>query len=176
LTGADGRIGLSRRAAVHRTVSGAEIDLGLVGIPDGAADVRLVDCLMQDGFVPVVASIGVDESGQLLNVNADAMAGHLAARLRARRLLIAGSTPGVLDDRGTTIAVLDPATLERTIASGTATAGMIAKLRACECALAGGVDEVVVVDGRDVEAVVAAASNRPPKSATRVATTVETER
>ena len=86
--------------------------------------------------MPVVASIGVDRDGQLLNVNADTMAGHLAARLGARRLVIAGSTAGVLDEHGATMPLLDPASIARLVAAGTATAGMIAKLRACEHALA----------------------------------------
>jgi acetylglutamate kinase len=129
---------------------------------------HLVSALLGDGFVPVVASIGVDREGRLLNVNADTMAGHLAARLGARRLVIAGSTAGVLDDNGATVAVLDPAAIAQLVSGRTATAGMIAKLRACEHALLGGVDEVVIVDGRDPDALCAAVSGAMPASATRV--------
>ena len=60
---------------------------------------RLLDTLPRDGFVPVVACIGLGGDGQLYNVNADTLAGHLAARLGARRLVIAGTTPGVLGRR-----------------------------------------------------------------------------
>ena len=172
LTGADGRCGLSDVAPPHRTVGGQTVDLGRVGIPAEEADMHLLSGLLRDGFVPVVASIGVDRDGRLLNVNADTMAGHLAARLGARRLVIAGSTPGVLDDSGATVAVLDPAAIARLVSGGTATAGMIAKLRACEHALRNGVDEVVIVDGRDRDALCAAASGAIPASATRVAATV----
>lgn len=168
LTGADGRCGLSEPAPPHRTVDGRTADLGRVGVPSEAADMRLLRTLFQVGFVPVVASIGVDRDGRLLNVNADTMAGHLAARLTARRLVIAGSTPGVLDDDGRTLAVLDPAGIARLVTGGTATAGMIAKLRACEHALAGGVEDIVIVDGRERGTLEAAASGVVPQGATRV--------
>jgi acetylglutamate kinase len=174
LTGADGVCGLSAVAPPHRTVDGRGVDLGRVGLPTSKADMRLLRTLLRDRFVPVVASIGVDSEGRLLNVNADTMAGHLAGGLRARRLVIAGSTPGVLDASGKTIPLLDPAAISQLVSGGTATAGMIAKLRACEQALAGGVDDVVIVDGRDRDALQAAAAGAVPGAATRVVTTVGT--
>jgi acetylglutamate kinase len=169
LTGADGGCGLSARAPLHRTTDGRDVDLGRVGIPIVRADVRLLHSLLGGGFVPVAASIGADEAGELLNVNADTMAGHFAARLPAQRLVIAGSTAGVLDDSGATIDTLDPARIAALVAGGTATAGMIAKLRACEQALAAGVEDVVIVDGRDGEALVQAATGGMPRQATRIA-------
>ena len=99
LTGADGRIGLSRRAAPLHTVSGEVADLGLVGEPAGS-DVSLLTDLVRLGCIPVVASIGVDPDGVLLNVNADVLAAHLAANVPAERLIIAGGTAGVLDANG----------------------------------------------------------------------------
>ena len=81
--------------------------------------------------------------------------------------MIAGTTPGVLDIRQQTIAALDAHELERLISSGTATPGMIAKLRACERALAGAVDEVVIVDGRDIAGLAAAIDGDVPDGATR---------
>ena len=95
-------------------------------------------------------------------------AGHLAARLGARRLVIAGTTRGVLDGTGATVAVLEPPALAQLIEEGTATAGMIAKLRACEYALARGVADVVIVDGRDRAALEAAALDTSPPTATRL--------
>jgi acetylglutamate kinase len=174
LTGADGACGLSETAPPHRTVDGRIVDLGRVGLPAEKAEMRLLEMLLRDQFVPIVASIGADRDGRLLNVNADVMAGHLAARLRARRLVLAGSTAGVLDDHGATMALLDPAAIARLVSGGTATAGMIAKLRACEHALASGVDDVVIIDGRDREALRAAASGVVPAAATRIVTTVGT--
>jgi acetylglutamate kinase len=165
LTGADGLCGLSEAAPPHRATDGRTVDLGRVGIPIGAADGRLVDVLVGAGFVPVIACIGIGADGRLFNVNADTFAGHLAAQLGARRLIVAGTTPGVRDDSGATLAVLDSAAVARLVADGTATAGMIAKLRACEQALASGVDDVVIVDGRDPVALEAAARGEaPPQS------------
>jgi len=97
---------------LHRTVDGQQVDLGRVGIPSDAADVRVVALLAELKFVPVIACIGLGVDGRLFNVNADTFAGHLAARLRARRLVIAGTTPGVLDDSGSTVQTLEPAARE----------------------------------------------------------------
>lgn len=147
LTGADGHIGLSSLAGTFRAVGGDEVDLGLVGVPDGA-DVTLIDTLTSAGFIPVVASIGVSRTGELLNVNADTLAGHLAGALAARRLIVAGATAGVLDASGRTISRLTTGDIDAMTASGAAHSGMIAKLAACRRALAAGVAEVSIVSGR----------------------------
>jgi acetylglutamate kinase len=169
LTGADAACGLSDVAPRHQTADGRRVDLGRVGVPSGAADMRLLTTLVDQRFVPVMACIGVARDGRLLNVNADTLAGHLAARLRARRLVIAGTTPGVLDHEGATIAVLELDGIARLVNDGTATAGMIAKLRACEHALMAGVDDVVIVDGRESTALEMAAGREVPATATRLA-------
>jgi acetylglutamate kinase len=168
LTGADGRCGLAAPAPPHRTVDGRVVNLDRVGVPDADADMRLLRTLLSDGFVPVVACVGLGRDGQLLNVNADTLAGHLAARLGARRLVIAGTTPGVLGADGATMPVLGADAIAPLVGDGTATAGMIAKLRACEQALAGGVDDVVIVDGRDRGMLEGAAASRAPARATRI--------
>ena len=149
LTGADGFIGRSRLVGLFTTVAGDRVDLGLVGQPD-ATDVALLHELTSLGYVPVVASIGVDASGKLLNVNADTLAGHLAAALRAGRFIVAGATAGVLGADGQAIARLTPEEIDRMTTSGTAHSGMIAKLAACRRALDGGVAEVAIVSGRGV--------------------------
>lgn len=168
LTGADAGCGRAEMAPAHRTVDGRLVDLGRVGVPAETADMALFRTLTRDGFVPVVACIGLGADGRLFNVNADTFAGHLAARLGAHRLVIAGTTAGVLDDQGATIAHVDPIAVERLIQARTATAGMIAKLRACEHALAHGVSDVVIVDGRDGTALEQAAGRTPPTTATRL--------
>jgi acetylglutamate kinase len=168
LTGADAGCGLSVAAPPHQAVDGRTVDLGRVGVPDATSDARLLTTLVAEGFVPVMACVGMNGAGQLLNVNADTLAGHVAARLGARRLVIAGTTPGVLGDLGATLPLLESSAVARLVDGGTATAGMIAKLRACEHALAGGVDDVVIVDGRDGAALVGAADNAAPRSATRL--------
>jgi len=188
LTGADGPCGLSTVAPPHRmahqaadspadgTTAGPFVDLGRVGIPVATADTRLLETLLRDRFVPTIASIGVDPEGRLLNVNADTFAGHLAARLLAQRLVIAGTTAGVLGADGATLPALDSAAMARLVADRTATAGMIAKLAACGHALASGVDDVVVVDGRDGGALELAVAGGAPANATRLSHTAVVSR
>ena len=171
LTGADARCGLSARAPVQTSVEGRTVDLERVGVPVDRSDTRLLHTLVDGGFVPVVASIGIGEDGQLYNVNADTLAGHFAARLGARRLVIAGTTPGVRGDDGATVELIEAGGIKRMVASGTATAGMIAKLRACEHALANGVEDVVIVDGRDGRAIETAAGGDVPRESTQVVAT-----
>jgi acetylglutamate kinase len=167
LTGADGPCGLCEASPPHRSVDGRTVDLGRVGIPGDQADLGPITTLIGGGFVPVIASIGLARDGRLFNVNADTFAGHVAAALGAQRLVIAGTTAGVLDHAGSTVPVIEPATMERLIAGGTARAGMIAKLRACEHAVANGVD-VVIVDGGNRSALEAAALGGAPPGTTRI--------
>ena len=150
LTGADGLIGRAVKAGAFTTVSGEVVDLGLVGQPD-AEDVSLLADLLGIGCIPIVACVGVAMDGTLLNVNADTLAAHLAARLAATRLIIAGATAGVLDGAGRLIPSLSLDGIDRMIASGVAHSGMVAKLAACRSAIAGGVREVAVVAGRSVQ-------------------------
>lgn len=149
LTGADAFIGRSIRAGGFTAVSGERVDLGLVGQPE-SADVSLLNDLLRLGYIPVLASVGVTGDGDLLNVNADTLAGYLAAVLRAQRLIIAGGTKGVMDGDGQAIAHLTPDDIDRMTASGAAHSGMIAKLAACRVALDGGVADISIVTGRGV--------------------------
>jgi acetylglutamate kinase len=149
LTGVDAGMASSAKAPALVSTTGANADLGLVGDPD-EIDPALAELLMTSGYVPVVASLGIESgasSSGVLNVNADVMACRLAAALGAE-LVIAGTTAGVLDTAGASIAALTIAQMGALIADGTATAGMIAKLRSCREALADGVPSIRLVDGR----------------------------
>lgn len=150
LTGADAGIGLALKTAPLATISGERVDLGLVGEPVGG-EATLVTDLLRLGYIPVVASVGVAADGTLLNVNADTFAGHLAAACGADRLIVAGSTAGVLDGGGATIPELTSADIVTLTASGTAHSGMVAKLSACREARGRGVREVSIVAGRGVD-------------------------
>jgi acetylglutamate kinase len=176
LTGADASCGLSVTALPHQAADGRLVDLGRVGVPVEQTDIDLIDTLVRARFVPVVACIGIGKDGMLLNINADTLAGHLAARLDATRLVIAGATPGVLGKDGQTLATLEAAAVADLVAGGTATAGMIAKLRACEHALAHHVDEVVIVDGRHQSALDAAARGHADARMTRLVRTATAAR
>ena len=175
LTGADAGCGLSRKAPLHTAASGGQVDLGLVGEPIELERSGVVDALLAADFVPVVASIGATVDGQLLNVNADTLAAHLAISLRADRLILAGATDGVLDEAGRTIRQIDPTTIETIVATGTATAGMIAKLSAANRAVARGVEEVFVVNGRRPAAVEQAVAGVAPERSTRVAASLQVQ-
>lgn len=149
LTGADGGVVTVAPARRYLATDGSRVNLGFVGLPKSDAEPPLLlRDLLTRSHIPVVASIGSDGRGQLYNVNADTMAADLAVRLGAGQLTIAGSTPGVLDDRGRTIGEVDDARLETLIGGGGASAGMIAKLLACRAARKGGVATVEIVDGR----------------------------
>jgi acetylglutamate kinase len=154
LTGVDAGFGRAVRTAAHQATDGRVVDLGFVGDPVDA-DGSLVQLLTSQQYVPVVASIGFDagspNSAGMLNVNADVMACRLAASLPGSDLVIAGGTAGVLDDEKRTIARLDTDGIDAVIASGTATAGMVAKLASCRAALDAGVKSVRIIDGRTLD-------------------------
>lgn len=160
LTGVDAGIGLSSRAPAHQSVDGRLVDLGLVGLPQANRTPSLLLDLLSHGYVPAIACLGVEPDGQVLNVNADTLAAALAASCRVRRLIIAGATAGVFDASGATIPALDVAGIDRMIGDGTASAGMIAKLRACRDAFTAGVTDIAIVSGRHPEGFTTAPGTR----------------
>ena len=156
LTGVDAGFGRATRTGAHRSTAGTVVDLGFVGDPS-ETDPSLVELLLVHGYVPVIASLGITEStsaraAEILNVNADVMACRIAAALGGSDLVIAGATAGVLDNAGESIAMLDAAGIDQVISSGTATAGMVAKLSSCRTALLEGVASVRIIDGRALDA------------------------
>ncbi len=162
LTGADAGVAPVTKAPPYRTANGAMVDLGLVGRPSKAGRPVLISVLLARGFVPVVACLGASRSGRLFNVNADTLAASLAVRLGASRLLIAGGTSGVLDAQGATIPLLDARGIRTLVKARTVSAGMVAKLAACQAAARGGVRQVAVVDGHDMKALGHALQARGP--------------
>lgn len=148
LTGADAGVGLVRQAKPHRATNGELVELGLVGEPVATGGVPLIEALLRTAFTPVIACIGRARDGRLYNVNADTLAASIAGRVGAARVVFAGGTAGVLDEGNQTVAHLDAKGIDALIASGTASAGMVAKLRACQHALAANIDDVAIVDGR----------------------------
>lgn len=151
ITGADWGVAPAEPMPPLATLDGRTVPLGFVGQPvtDGRAD--LLAQLVTAGYVPVVASIASDAAGTLYNVNADTMAAAVAIRAKAGRLVVAGTTPGVLDAGSVLLASLDAATEAAMMSAGTINAGMVAKLRACRAALAGGVPSATIADGRHPE-------------------------
>jgi acetylglutamate kinase len=168
LTGADANVATVKRAAPIVSVAGASVDLGLVGAPVRNGAPQLLTDLLSRGYVPIVACIGATRSGQLLNVNADTLASHIAAAIGAKRLVIAGGTSGVLDAEGRTIAKLTRRDAAQLVKAGTANKGMVAKLQACRAALQQGVGDVVIAGGRDIKLETLADARAPLAGCTQV--------
>jgi acetylglutamate kinase len=159
LTAADANVAKVKPAPPHRSTAGEVVDLGRVGEPVGRDKPGLLVDLCRKGYVPVVSSIGAARDGRLLIFNADTLAAHLAGRLDSPRLIVAGSTAGVLDRDGATIADMSFRDIAALVSSGGATAGMIAKLAACRSALEDGAREVFIADGKDIAGLAVLASH-----------------
>jgi acetylglutamate kinase len=168
LTGADVSVATVKRASPITSVAGPKVDLGLVGNPIVNGTPRLLTDLLARRYLPIVACIGSTRDGQLLNVNADTLAAHLAAELHARRLVIAGGTSGVLNEQGDTIERLTARSAASLIRAGTANRGMVAKLEACRAALRKGVGDVLIANGRQVALGTLAAAEAPLPGCTQV--------
>jgi acetylglutamate kinase len=121
-------------------------DIGFVG-EVGSVDAAPLHFLLQGGYVPVLSSTAADASGQPYNINADLVAGAVAAAMKAAKLVFLSDVAGVLVD-GALVPVLPASRARRLIEGGDATGGMVPKLDAALRALAGGVPRVHLVDGR----------------------------
>jgi acetylglutamate kinase len=126
----------------------ADEDLGFVGRV-AAIDVTVLQRLAD--FVPVVASVGVDPDGQSYNINADTVAGALAAALRARKVIFLTDVEGLYRDPAdptSLISECDLAALDETVRAGAVGTGMLPKVAAVRDALLGGAGAAHIVDGR----------------------------
>ena len=126
-----------------------EVDLGFVGEPT-EVDTKLIDRLISSDadWVPVIAPIGVSATGETFNVNADTVAGAVAGKLAAKRMLLLTDVPGVKDKSGEIIRQMTVSQARGLIADGAATGGMIPKLETAIAAVEAGVEAVVILDGR----------------------------
>jgi acetylglutamate kinase len=146
LTGSDGDM----IRVVRRLVDGE--DVGRVGRVVGV-DPAAIAAVTEAGFVPVIAPVGVDESGVTHNVNADEAAGAIARALRAEKLILLTDVEGVKDAQGKLIHSLTVSDARKLIAEGTIRDGMIPKVECCIAALETGVQRTHVVDGRMLHAI-----------------------
>lgn len=151
LTGKDGGLVRARKMIVRReTADGFPseiIDIGHVGEVD-SIDPAIVALLDTQDFIPVIAPIGVDGGGQTYNINADLVAGELAATLGAEKLMLLTNTSGVLDKDGHLISRLPKHRAEELIVAGTISGGMKPKVQTAIAAVARGVRAAHIVDGR----------------------------
>ena len=127
-----------------------EEGIGFVG-EVSSVDAKLVESLVGNGYIPVVSSVAADETGQAYNINADTVAGEIAAALGAEKLILLTDTPGILEDYHnpeTLIAKLDIQEARRLIDKGVVGGGMIPKVGCCVRSLAQGVRAAHIIDGR----------------------------
>ena len=123
------------------------LDLGFVGEPV-AIDPDVLEMMTRSEVIPVIAPIGVDDNGTTYNINADTMAGGIAAAVRARRLLLLTDVPGVVGGDGQIVARAGVGDMRARIADGTITGGMIPKVTTCVEAVESGVSAAIILDGR----------------------------
>jgi acetylglutamate kinase len=128
------------------------IDIGHVGEVE-SINVNVVNMVTGGGFIPVIAPIGVGEDGQAYNINADLVAGRLAAVMGAEKLMLLTNTAGILDKAGKTITGMSRTDVDKLIADGTIYGGMLPKVRCALDAIAGGVHAAHIIDGRVERAV-----------------------
>jgi len=143
-------VGLSGEDAGLITATVREGDLGFVG-DVASVNPAIIERLLAENLIPVVSTIGADLDGQAYNINADAVAGAIAAALDAEKVIYLTDVPGLLRDLGDADSLINRISapeLEGLIQEGVLTGGMIPKIDACLAALHGGVGSAHLLDGR----------------------------
>lgn len=129
---------------------GRKLDLGLVGkVSD--INTELLTTLCHSSVIPVIAPIARAKTGGKLNVNADSVAGHVAAAVKAEKLVVLSDTHGIrtdIDDPESWISTIDEAKISEMVGDGTISSGMMPKVESCITALEGGVGKAHIIDGR----------------------------
>jgi acetylglutamate kinase len=151
ISGKDGGLVTARK--VTRTTRDPDsniesvVDLGFVGEP-ATVDISVIDTAVAAGMIPVIAPIAGGADGATYNINADTMAGAIAAALGAARLFLLTDVAGVLDVAGELMTDLTPADIAQLRADGVISGGMVPKLETCVAAVEAGCEAAVVLDGR----------------------------
>ncbi|RQD65515.1 MAG: acetylglutamate kinase [Desulfonatronovibrio sp. MSAO_Bac4] len=150
LSGKDGQTIMARKMemVIDKTDAPPEIiDLGKVG---EVVDINtgLIRAVQDQGFIPIIAPVGVDESGETYNINADFVAGAVASALKAKKLILLTDVNGVKAESGEVISSLTRKGAVGIIESGAASGGMIPKLKCCLEAVEEGVEKAHIIDGR----------------------------
>ena len=140
-------VGLSGKDANLIICDPADPELGLVGAPRDI-DPTLLNKLFEADMIPVIAPLGAGDNGETFNINADTVAGSIAANLKADRLLLLTDVSGVKNANGEVLTELTPKKIRELTASGVITGGMIPKTETALIAIESGVRAVVILDGR----------------------------
>ena len=146
LSGKDAGLLLARKRK-HRLPTGEEVDLGLVGEVD-LVNVEPIRLLEDNGFIPVIAPVGVGSEGETYNINADLVAGEVAAALGAEKLIHLTDVQGILDSAGKLVSTLSRKEAERLVTAGVIDGGMLPKVESALRALEGGTAKAHIIDGR----------------------------
>ena len=148
ITGKDGDLIRARKLELANPDAEATeiIDIGHVGEVD-EVNATVLHALVAQNFIPVIAPIGVGRDGESFNINADLVAGRLAAVLKAEKLVLVTNTPGILDADSKTIASLTCSELDELIANNTIEGGMLPKAQCAQSAVRGGVQSAQIIDG-----------------------------
>jgi acetylglutamate kinase len=150
LSGKDGGLIKASRLKVRQPGSSEEaelIDIGLVGKVD-AINSHVIQVLDSSGYIPIIAPVGVGDEGEPYNINADLVAGEVAAALKAEKLIVLTDVEGILDEQKTLISSLKRTDVPKLIEQGVISEGMLPKVEACLTALEGGVRKAHIIDGR----------------------------
>jgi acetylglutamate kinase len=150
LSGKDGGLIKASRLKVRQPGSGEAsplIDIGLVGRID-AINPHIIQVVDSSGYIPIIAPIGVGDEGEPYNINADLVAGEVAAALKAEKLIMLTDVEGILDEGKALISSLKRADIAKLIEQGVISEGMLPKVEACLTALDGGVRKAHIIDGR----------------------------
>jgi len=146
LSGKDGGLIRARKAPPRKVADGQLVDLGLVGEVAGV-NPRPIRTVQEAGYIPVVAPTAGDEHGATYNINADVVAGEIAAALTAEKLVLLTDTDGILDRQGALLSTLTRQEVDRLKADGTISKGMVPKVGACLTALTAGVRKTHIING-----------------------------
>ena len=156
LTGKDAGLIRARKLKVSRRTPGMDkpeiIDIGQVG-EVVEVNTRLINRLVSDDYIPVIAPIGVGNDGASYNINADLVAGKVAEALKAEKLLLLTNIAGLMDKQGKVLTGLTTAQVDALIEDGTIYGGMLPKIRCALDAVQGGAGSAIIVDGRVPNAV-----------------------
>jgi acetylglutamate kinase len=151
LSGKDGKLITARKMKYFKKRGDDQppeiIDIGMVGEVTSVNNEILMS-LLEGQFVPVIAPVGAGRKGETYNINADHVAGHVAASLKARKLILLTDTEGVLDKDGKLLSSIKIGDVQRLIDNGTIRGGMIPKVNCCVDALKKGVRKAHIIDGR----------------------------
>ncbi|MCK4604544.1 MAG: acetylglutamate kinase [Deltaproteobacteria bacterium] len=128
------------------------IDIGRVG-KVSSINAGVLKALEDSGFIPVIAPVGVGPEGQAYNINADLVAGAIAGELKAEKLILLTDVPGVMSSKNELIPSMTADEVRKAMEDGTATGGMIPKLKSCLKAMGSGVDKAHIIDGRKEHAI-----------------------